>query len=329
MTGETASATLPKTRAVKSFGKRFPYAFSFIGAAVIFAVTLFVNEGAGGPQILTAAATFGAFTVVVGLGQMFVITTGPGNIDLSVPSTIALCGTVAMKLMGGNDAMILVGLGAALGLGFLVGAFNYLLIRALRIPPIIATLSSSFIIQSLAIVYGRGLMIKPPPLLAEIATGRVAGLPIVALVALALSLVMALVLHRTVYGRSVSAIGQNIRAAGLAGIRVDRTRFATYALSAMLAALCGTLLAGFSGGASLNMGEEYLMASIAVVVVGGSYVAGGFSNVSGLWGAALFLYLLVTMLNTFGVGAGVRQVLTGLIIIVVITLAGGPKSGRG
>jgi ribose transport system permease protein len=233
---------------------------------------------------MTAALTFGAFYVIVGIGQMFVITTGPGNIDLSVPSTIAFAGAVAMKLMEGQDSLILLGLAAALAVGLLVGCFNYLLIRALRIPPIIATLSSSFIIQSLAIAYGRGLMIKPPPLLAQAATGRVFGLPIVAILAILLSVVMAIVLHRTVYGRSVAAIGQNIRAAGLAGVKVDRMRFATYALSAMLAALCGTLLAGFSGGASLNMGEEYLLASIAVVVVGGSAVSGGFSNVSGLWG---------------------------------------------
>ena len=54
------------------------------------------------------------------------------------------------------------------------------------------------------------------------------------------------------------------------------------------------------------MGEEYLLASIAVVVIGGTSVAGGFANVPGLWGAALFLFLLVTMLNTYGFGAGIR-----------------------
>jgi ribose transport system permease protein len=76
------------------------------------------------------------------------------------------------------------------------------------------------------------------------------------------------------------------------------------------------------------MGEEYLLASIAVVVIGGTSVAGGRANVPGIWGAALFLYLLVTMLNTFGVSAGVRLVLTGLIIIGMITMAGGEKTGR-
>jgi ribose transport system permease protein len=87
----------------------------------------------------------------------------------------------------------------------------------LRIPPIIATLSSSFLIQSAAIAYGRGLRIKPPPLLAEFTTARVAGVPVLAIFVVLLTVLFSIVLHRTVYGRSVLAIGQNQRAARLAG----------------------------------------------------------------------------------------------------------------
>ena len=93
-----------------------------------------------------------------------------------------------------------------------------------------------------------------------------------------------------------------------------------------MAGLCGYVLSGFSGGASLNMGADYLLASIAVVVIGGTSVAGGFANLPGIWGAALFMFLLVTMLNTFGLTAGVRLILTGVIIVSVITLAGGRKT---
>lgn len=307
---------------------RAPWLFSFVGAGVILAATLAFTGGAGGGQILSTALTFATMYVIVGLGQMFVITTGPGNVDLSIPSTIALAGAVSMSVMGGSDAMILPGIASAVLVGFAVGCFNFALIRLLRIPPIIATLSASFLIQSVAIAYGRGLRVRPPAGFAEFATGRIAGIPYLAIATLLLSILMAVLLHRTVYGRSISAIGQNARAASLAGIGVERLRWATYVLSAVLASLCGAVLSGFSGGSSLNMGEEYLLASIAVVVVGGSSVSGGQSNVPGLWGASIFLYLLVTMLNTFGVGAGLRLLLTGLIIIAIITIAGGPRTGR-
>jgi ribose transport system permease protein len=317
----------PMSRLASSLASR-PWIWSYLAAVAVWLTTTAFTRGQGAADVLVVALTFSSFFVIVGIGQMFVITSGPGNIDLSIPANIALSGALAMILMDGSNAMIPVGVAAAVGCGILIGLGNYVLIRLLSIPPIIATLSASFIVQSIAIAYGRGLKIKPPPAFAEFATGRVLGLPVLAILAIVLAVVMGFVLHRTLYGRAVTAIGQNERAAGLAGLSVDRTRLATYVLSAALAGFCGSLLAAFSGGASLNMGEEYLLASIAVVVIGGSSVAGGSSNVPGIWGAALFMYLLVTMLNTFGVGAGVRLVATGLIIITVITIAGGKKTGR-
>ena len=304
---------------------RLPSIWSFAAALLTFAVSTAIHpDGAGGT--LRSALAFGTFNVVVGLAQMFVVTLGPGNVDLSIPSTIALSGFVAMRVMNGADAMILPGILAALASGFAVGIGNTVLIFALRIPPIIATLSASFVIQSVAIVIGGGLLVQPPPGLAAFTGAAPLDLPLIALVGLVLAVASRVVLARTVTGRSVLAIGQNARAARLAGLPVTAVRISIYALSGVLAAVCGTLLASFTGGASLDMGSEYLLASIAVVVIGGTAVAGGRASVSGVWGAALFLVLLVTLLNTFGFGAGGRTLLTGLIIIGVIVAAGGKQA---
>ncbi|MDA4846623.1 ABC transporter permease [Hoeflea poritis] len=302
---------------------RLPWFWSWFGAVLMVVAIIAVSGGAAGAGVVSAALLFGSFFVIVAIGQMLVITTGPGNVDLSIPSSMTLVATVAMKVMDGSDGMILVGLLLALVLGILIGSANYLVIRLLNIPPIIATLSTSFIYQSLAIWYNRGLRIKPPEALGDFATGKILGLPYLAIATIMLAAIMHVVLRRTVYGQSVLAIGQNARAARLAGINVNRVRYLTYTLCAVFSAICGFFLAAFSGGAALNMGEEYLLASIAVVVIGGTSVAGGFSNVPGLWGAALFMFLLVTMLNTFGLGAGPRLILTGLIIIGVILAASG------
>ncbi|MCA3555029.1 ABC transporter permease [Aestuariivirga sp.] len=304
---------------------RQPWVYSFGAAIAVWLATIAYTEGQGAGAILTAALSFATFTIIVGLGQMMVITTGPGNVDLSIPATITLSGVIAMKVMDEDTGRMAIGILAALGAAAAVGAFNYGLIRLLRIPPIIATLSSSFLVLSTAISYGRGIRIKPPEPLAQFAGAQVLGIPIMAVAVLALSIAMAVVLSRTVYGRSVLAVGQNSRAAWLAGLNAGRTRFVTYVLSAFLAGVCGILLSGFSRGAALNMGEEFLLASIATVVIGGTSVAGGRANVPGIWGAALFMYLLVTMLNTFGASAGVRLILTGLMIIGVIVLAGGEE----
>lgn len=299
-----------------------PWIWSFIGAALVLSAAVALTGGHGAGGMLTAALTLAVFVVIVGVGQMFVITLGPGNVDLSLPANIGLASAIAMKVMAGDDTLIALGLAAALASGIAIGIANYLLIWILCIPPIIATLSASFIIQSIDISYGRGLQIKPPPGFATLSSLQIIGLPVLALLTLVFTVVAALVLSRTVYGRSVLAIGQNARAAWLAGISVERVRCLTYMLCGALGGLNGALLAGYFRGASIDIGNEYLLASIAVVVIGGTSVAGGRANVPGLWGAALFLVLLQVMLNTLDTDAGPRLVLTGLVIIAVIVIAG-------
>jgi ribose transport system permease protein len=305
-----------------------PWIWSFIGAGVVWLAAIAFTGGHGAGGMLTAALSLAVFSVIVGVGQMFVITLGPGNVDLSLPANIGLASAVAMKTMGGEDSLVAVGLAAALACGLAVGAVNYLLIWALRIPPIIATLSASFVIQSVDISYGRGLQIKPPPGFADFTNIQLAGVPLLAILTILFTVGAHFALNGTIWGRSVLAIGQNIRAARLAGIRVGPTRFATYALCGGLGGLAGALLAGYFRGANVDIGNEYLLASIAVVVIGGTSVSGGTANLPGVWGGALFLVLLLTMLNTFGVSAGVRLLATGLIIVAVITAAGGEKRAR-
>ena len=305
-----------------------PWLWSFLGALVLWLVTVAFTGGQGGGGMLTAALALSQFTVIVGIGQMFVITLGPGNVDLSLPANIGLASAVAMKVMDGNDSMVVLGLVAALACGAAIGTANYALIRALRIPPIIATLSASFIIESADISYGRGLQIKPPPGFADFTNLQLLGVPLLAILTIVFSICAGIALQRMVYGRSVLAIGQNMRAAWLAGLPVGRIRLLTYTLSGALGGIDGALLAGYFRGANVDIGNEYLLASLAVVVIGGTSVAGGKANVPGIWGAALFLVLLLTMLNTFGVSAGVRLLVTGLVIVAVIAAAGGQDAQR-
>jgi ribose transport system permease protein len=305
-----------------------PWIWAYLAALIVWLVTVITTGGQATLGLLNAALTFGSFFALVGIGQMFVITLGPGNVDLAIPATMVLAATVAIKTMDGDPATIPIGLALTIAVGLIVGAANFALIRMLRIPPIIATLSSSFIILSIAIVWNRGLRIKPPDLLADFSGWDVLGVPVVALLVIGVAAVMHVVLDRTRYGRSVTAIGQNPRAARLSRVEVDRVRFTAYVSSAVFASLAGFLLASFSGGPALNMGDPYLLISIAVVVIGGTSVAGGDGNVPGLWGASLFLFLLAAMLNTFGIGEGVRQVLTGVIVILVIVVASFRRTGE-
>lgn len=305
-----------------------PWLWAFIAASLAFAATMVISGGQGGSSLFYTAMTFASFAAIVGLGQMLVITLGPGNVDLSIPATMTLAATVALKVMATESGMVPIGILVVLVVGALCGLMNFSLIILLRIPPIIATLSASFIFQSLAIWSNRGLRIKPPEIMGQFVTGGVLGIPNVAWIGIGIAAVVWVVMERSITGRWISAIGQNLRAAKLSGVPVNRVRFGVYLTSAILASVSGFLLANFSGGAALNMGTEYMLMSIAVVVIGGSSIAGGNSNVPGIWGAALFMFLLVSMLNSYGLGAGVRLMLTGLIIVVLVALASKPGDLR-
>jgi len=300
-----------------------PWIWSFGAALVVWLVTALVVQGRGMLATLAVALQFATFYAIVGIGQMFAIAAGPGNIDLSIPGVMTFAGYIAIGLMNGSNHGLLAGLAAGVGVGIAAGVFNVLLIQGLRIPPMIGTLASGFVFQSMAIAYSRTTNAPPAPLLVSFSAARLLGVPLIALLFIIFTVFVAVVLGRSVFGRAVLAVGQNARAARLAGLAVRRTLASVYLLSAILAAIAGILLAAYSGGAALDMGADYLLMSIAVVVLGGTSITGGQASPAGLWGAATLLDLVVTMLNVMRVGAGVRYVVTGLIIIGVLALAKG------
>lgn len=138
-----------------------PWLWAWVAAGLAFAATLVLTQGRGAGELAYAALSFGAFAAIVGMGQMLVITLGPGNVDLSIPATMTLAATLALKFMGSDPGTALPGLAVALAVGLGVGTTNFALIYLLRLPPIIATLAASLIYQSLAIWSNRGLRIKP------------------------------------------------------------------------------------------------------------------------------------------------------------------------
>jgi ribose transport system permease protein len=290
--------------------------WSYVGAVLVFVVIASVSTDPLGT--LRASASFATFFMLVGIGQMLVITLGPGNIDLSIPYAIGLTGFVAMKVMNASDGGIAVGTLAGLSTGMAIGGFNFLLIRLLRVPPMISTLASGFIVQSISIVFFRGLQIKPPAGLAAFVNVKLGGVPLLFLVAIAIGVLMHVVLTRTGYGRFIHAIGQNTKAAALAAIDVEKSRFVTYVLCGLFSGITGILLSAFGGGVTLGMGREYLLNSIAVPVIGGSSIAGGNSNVPGIFGASILLLLILYLLDILGFAVGLRYILTGLIILGII-----------
>ncbi|BCB78156.1 ABC transporter permease [Phytohabitans flavus] len=315
---------------VKLSGQRWIWVYA---AAVVVWVVTVSAAGRGLVSTVIAAATVAAYLAIVGVGQMFVITSGSGNIDLSIAYVMTFCGFVGLRVMGGDNALLVPGLLVAAACGLVVGLVNALSIRLLRIPPIVATLSVGFVLLSGSQVLAHQGSFAPSPGLAGFTSARVLGIPWIVLVGVAVAGLAAVVLHRTAYGRRLQATGQSEPAAVLAGIRTGRVGGSTYLISGGSAGVAGVLLASYAGGAAVDLATTYQLGSIIVVVLGGSLISGGVSNVSGIWGAALFLTLLVTMLNVLHVSTAWQFIVEGLLIIAVLAAANprseGTTVGRG
>jgi len=184
-----------------------------------------------------------------------------GAVDLSIPNVMTLSGFLATSIISGNDGQLISGLAVVVLLGSTVGILNALTINHLRIPPIITTLAVGYILTAGTLIFNRSFRTYAvSPLLVSLASTRIADIPVLLILALAASFLAYLVLHRTVYGRSLAAIGQNSEAAYLAGVRVKTTRLVAYVISGVLAALGGVLLSARVGGAFLENGESVLVA---------------------------------------------------------------------
>jgi ribose transport system permease protein len=264
-----------------------------------------------------------SFLSIVGLGQMVVVTTGRGNIDLSIPSVITLSAYVALLTIQGQDRNLVWGVLATLIVGLVVGMFNAALVLRLQVPAIIGTLATGYVLATATLLANRSIHgFDVSPALKVLAAGRVLGMPNMLLACLGCVSGAEFVLGRTVYGRTLSAVGQNRAAARLAGVPVDRVIAIAFVLSSVLASLTGLILGAYVGGAFLEMGQPYLLQSIAAVVVGGTLILGGSATAIGVFCASVLLILMVTLMQILQLPPGSQDVIEGVVVILVLALAG-------
>jgi ribose transport system permease protein len=308
---------------VSRFVERNRWVWSLLAVLLLWAI-LSVVTSRFSLQSLSGVAISASFLTIVGLGQMLVVTTGRGNIDLSVASVITLSAYASMYVDHGQDARLPLGIGVAVAIGLVAGAANAALVAFARIPAIIATLATGYMLATATLFTNRvvsGSAISPS--LRAVAIGRAFGVPVIALVALAAVLACWAVLRFTVYGRKLSAVGQNERAAALAGVPTRRVTAVAFLACSLLAACSGLLLSAYVGGAFLEMGAPFVLQSLGAVVLGGTLIFGGAAVPAGTLFGSLLLVLIVTTMQIAGLPPGMQDVVQGIVIITVLGLAGG------
>jgi len=310
---------------------RLPATPAFIGAGAVWIATWLI-AGHGFVGTLTSGVAVATFLVIVGIGQLFVITSGNGGIDLSVPYVMTLSAYLSSQAMAGQDSRLIAGIAVAVLIGVAAGLVSALLIELVGIPPLVGTLAVGFIIQSAILVNSgsvSGASGVPSPALDSFVSAKWGPVPVFGLFGIAVIAVFTVVLRASSYGRKVEAVGQSPTAARLAGINVHRVRAGAYVISGVAAALGGMFLVAYAGGASIGMGTPYLLSSIAVVVLGGSLIVGGRSTVPGVWAAAVLLTILITLVNVAKISGGMEYIVEGALIILALSFTSAPRQGEG
>jgi ribose transport system permease protein len=300
-----------------------------LGASLLLWMVASGISGRISLNLLFVNITLASFVALVAVGQMLVVAAGDGSFDLSIPYVMTLAAYISGVASGGTNSHLLLAILAGLGVGLAAGAFNGLLVVGPGLPPIVATLATGYIAYTIVLLKGNGSQVIVAPRIISFGQQSWHGLTLVVLAAVIVLAAVALLRGQGRYGMYLHAVGQSRPAAALAGIPVRRVVVLTFGLSAVLAAIAGILLSGYAGGAFANMGDPYLIASVAAIVVGGTSVRGGESAIAATVFGATTISLLTAVLELSGAAPGIQDMVEGAVIIGVVIVVTRAQRERG
>jgi ribose transport system permease protein len=294
----------------------WPGSRALIAVLALFLVSPLIAPGSIGPTAIVSMLPFAALMAIVAIGQTLVIQ--QGGLDLSIPGAVTL-GALIVARFGGDDALGLpVAIAVAIGGTALFGLLSGLVITLFGLPPLVVTIAMNALMIGTVQALSGGFAGQSPEALSAFALGRVAGIPVLVYFAVALAVVAHIVVKMTRAGRRFELVGENPRSAANIGIGTRGYTISAYVLSSALAAVGGILLAGLLRTPTLTAGDDYLLPSIAAVVLGGTALTGGKGSIVGTALGALFLAQLSQLVQTFTQATAVQNIVQALIIGVGI-----------
>ena len=316
---------------------------AFFALIAIVAVFSFLSPNYFTTSNFLIMASHVAIYGILAIGMLLVILNG--GIDLSVGSTLGLCGVISGFFMQGVTfksfgfiAFPPVWAVAVLtcALGAFIGAINGVLIAYLRVPAFVATLGVMYVARGVALLMTNGLTYNNLGGRAELGnTGfdwlgfnRLFNIPIGVITLAVLASLCGLMLARTAFGRWLYASGGNMRAADLSGVPVKRVQITVYVLSGICAAMAGLVLSSQLTSAGPTAGMTYELTAIAAVVIGGAALTGGRGNMRGTMLGAFVIGFLSDGLVIIGVSSYWQTVFTGAVIVLAVLLNSIQYGGR-
>ena len=292
-----------------------------IVSMIVFTI---INPRFAQPATLSIIIQQTAIIAALAIGQTLIVLTA--GIDLSVGAISILSMLVMSNLAVNNGVPALLALLLGVAFGTLCGLLNGLLVTRIGLPPFIATLGTLSIFTAIGLLYSGGASIgkrEMPPLLNLMGTPIPIGpfrLTVGVLFVVLLAAVVAFALSQTSWGRHVYAVGDDIEAARLVGIRVDRVLLSVYTVAGLIYGLTAWALIGRAGTASPNAIVNANLETITAVVIGGTSLFGGRGGIIGTMLGALIVYSFNIGLSLAGVDDQLRVLAIGVLIIVAVSI---------
>jgi len=312
------------TRHVGRWQSRYPV-LQLVALIVIVVYGTATIPGYGSTLSIKSMLVLAALLGLSALPQTLVVLLG--GIDLSVPAFLAAGGVLTTVLAGGHqwpmwEVLLLIVAVCAVG-----GALNGFLCHRFGANPLIMTLGMYAVVEGAILVWTKGNITSTPPASLTTwtaVTGKTAGVAIPPVVAIwaAVAVITGLALSRTPPGRRLYATGTNLRAARVALLRTELIWTVVFMLSAVLSGLSGVLVAGYTSGATPNMGDQYLFQGLTAVIIGGTALGTARGDYWRTVLGSLILTAVTTVLIGKGFDATDTQILFGFVILVVVAAYG-------
>jgi ribose/xylose/arabinose/galactoside ABC-type transport system permease subunit len=282
-------------------------------AALIAALTIpAFRDPANIANILRQSSVLG----ILAIGQTFVIVAG--MIDLSVGMIAGLVVVLTCWMLDGNALLTLPVAALMLVLSAFVGLTNGVLVNRLNLHPLILTFGMLSVLQGIIFTFTDRSVGRASAPLQKLANGDIWGIPLSAILLVAVLTVASVFFSRTRFGYHLKAVGSNAESARRAGIDVERVVLFSFVISGICAGLAGLLLAGRLGTGYPLAGGGLELDAIVAVVLGGTALAGGRGSAVRSVGGVIALTIISNVLNLLEVSAFVQMFIKGLIVVVAI-----------
>ena len=294
-----------------------------IALVVFFIVASILSPRFSNIQNLLNILRQNAMLGIVAIGMSVVIL--GGGVDLSVGAVVALCGLIAGYL---KDFPFILIFSVVMSTGIIIGSINGFLIAKRRLEPFIVTLSMQIVIRGVCLFITGGGYIARVNTFAWLGSGRVGLISIPAIILICMYIVFHIIMTKTVFGRNIYAVGGNLNAAKLSGIKTDRIIVARHAICCGLCALAALINVSRLSTAEPNAAFGLESAAIACALVGGTSFLGGRGSISGTFIGLLIFAMLSNIFNLLGLKAAEQEIIKGAIIIIAVLWSQRQKAGK-